>query len=133
MIDLTNAFQEIRIKLEHDKYTSFTTPFGTFRTRVMQQGDCNAPATMMNVMHDIFQDMLGLTLFIYLDNIFIFSMTLEEPQEIIREVCCRLRKAKLYANRTKTSLLPDSIKVLGHVLTKDGIVAAPEKLLKVKN
>ena len=89
-IDLTNAFHEVRIKLEHEKYTSFTTPFGTFRTRVMQQGDCNAPATMMNVMHDIFQDMLGLMLFIYLDDILIFSMTLEEHQEIIREVCRRL-------------------------------------------
>ena len=99
----------------------------------MQQGDCNVLATMMNVMHDIFQDMLGLMLFIYLDDILIFSITLEEHQEIIREVCRRLRKAKLYANRTKTSFLPDSIKVLGHVLTKDGIVAAPQKLLKVKN
>ena len=88
---------------------------------------------MMNVMYDIFQDMLGLTLFIYLDDILIFSMTLEEYQKIIREVCHRLRKAKLYANRTKTLFLPDSIKVLGHVLTKEGVVAAPEKLLKVKN
>ena len=60
-------------------------------------------------------------------------MTLEEHQEIIREVGRRLRKAKLYVNRTKTSFLPDSIKVLEHVLMKDGIVAAPEKLLKVKN
>ena len=69
---------------------SFTTPFGTFRTRVIQQGDCNALATMMNVMYNIFQDMLGLTLFIYLDDILIFSITLEEHQEIIREVCHRL-------------------------------------------
>ena len=88
---------------------------------------------MMNVMHNIFQHILGLTLFIHLDDIVIFSMTLEEHQEIIREVCHRLQKAKLYANRTKTSFLPDSIKVLGHVLIKDRIVAAPEKLLKVKN
>src|SRR5258705_4176979 len=132
-IDLTNAFYEVRIKPEHEKYTSFSTPFGTFRTRVMQQGDCNAPATMMKVMHDIFQDMLGLTLFIYLDDILIFRMTLREHQEIVREVCRRLRKEKLYVNRNKTTFLPDSIKVLGHVLTKDGIVAAPEKLLKVKN
>ena len=84
-------------------------------------------------MHDIFQDMLGLTLFIYLNDILIFSITLEEHQEIIREVCRRLLKAILYANRTKTLFLPDSIKVLGHVLIKDRIVVAPEKLLKVKN
>ena len=77
-IDLTNAFHEVRIKPEHEKYTSFTTPFETFQIRVMQQGDCNAPATMMNVMHDIFQDMLELMLFIYLDDILNVSMTLEE-------------------------------------------------------
>src|SRR5258706_1622286 len=99
----------------------------------MQQGDCNAPATMMKLMHSIFQDMLDIKVFIYLDDILIFSKTLEDHIETIREICRRLRKHKLYANRSKSAFLPDRISVLGHVLTTNGIIAAPEKLLKVQN
>src|SRR5258705_565825 len=132
-IDITNAYHEVRILPEHEKYAAFATPFGTFRTRVMQQGDCNAPATMMKLMHSIFQDMLGIKVFIYLDDILIFSKTLEDHIETIREICRRLRKHKLYANRSKSAFLPDRISVLGHVLTTNGIIAAPEKLLKVQN
>src|SRR5258706_6278846 len=132
-IDITNAYHKVRILPEHKKYAAFATPFGIFRTRVMQQGDCNAPATMMKLMHSIFKDMCGIKVFIYLDDILIFSKTLEDHIETICEICRRLRKNKLYANRSKSAFLPDRISVLGHVLTTNGIIAAPEKLLKVQN
>ena len=53
-IDLTDGYHNVRIAEEDEKYTSFNTPFGTFRTKVMQQGDCNTPATMMQLMHHLF-------------------------------------------------------------------------------
>ena len=34
-IDITNAYHEVRILPEYEKYAAFATPFGTFRTRVM--------------------------------------------------------------------------------------------------
>ena len=78
----------------------------------------------MQLMHSIFQDMLGIKVFIYLDDI---SKTIEDHIETIREICRRLRKHKLYANRSKSAFLPERISVLGHVLTTNGIIAAPEK------
>ena len=97
----------------------------------MQQGDCSAPATMMKLMHHIFQDMLGIKVFIYLDDILIFSKIIEDHIETIPEICRRLRKHKLFANRNKSAFLPDRISVLGHVLTINRIITAPEKLLKI--
>ena len=49
-IDLTDGYHNVRIEPESEKYASFYTTIGTFRTRVMQQGDCNAPATFMKLM-----------------------------------------------------------------------------------
>lgn len=87
---------------------------------------------MMKLMHHIFQDMLGTKIF-YLDDILIFRKTIEDHIETIRKICHRLRKHKLFVNRNKSAFLPEKISVLGRVLTASGIIAAPEKLHKVKN
>ena len=58
-IDLTNGYHNVRIEPESEEFTSFYTTFGTFRTRVMQQGDCNAPATFMKLMNWIFAEQIG--------------------------------------------------------------------------
>ena len=57
-IDLTDGYHNVRIETDSEKYTSFNTLFGTYRTRVMQQGDCNVPATFMKLINYIFSDML---------------------------------------------------------------------------
>ena len=42
---------------------------GHYRSRVMQQGECNAPATMVRAMNEIFRDMIFKDLIIYIDDI----------------------------------------------------------------
>ena len=51
---------------------------GAWQVKVMLQGDCNAPATMMRIMNMIFSDYLGDFIWIYLDDIVIFSNTKHE-------------------------------------------------------
>ena len=64
--DLTEGYHNVRIEPESEEFTSFYTPFGTFRTRVMQQGDCNAPATFMKLMNWIFAEQIGRDVYVYL-------------------------------------------------------------------
>jgi len=45
-IDLSNAYEQVCMEPEDVKKTAFSTIFGTFLSQVMQQGDCNAPATI---------------------------------------------------------------------------------------
>jgi len=49
-IDLSNAYEQVRMEPEDIKKTAFSTIFGTFLSQVMQQGDCNAPATFQRLM-----------------------------------------------------------------------------------
>jgi hypothetical protein len=44
-IDLSNAYEQVRIEPDDVNKTVFATVFGTCESNVMQQGDCNAPAT----------------------------------------------------------------------------------------
>ena len=75
-INMSDTYKQIRIKNDDVWKTTFTSPFGTFVSHVMQQGDCNAPATFQHLMTWIFRDHLGLFVRVYLDDIFIFSDTI---------------------------------------------------------
>jgi len=101
-IDISDGYHTIRVPPPHEKYTAFSTPYGTYRTRVMQQGDCNAPATIQNIMNNMFKHKLGISIYIYIDDIFIVSKTYKEHLHHIRTVLQRLRENKFYANKEKS-------------------------------
>ena len=59
IIDGKDAYEQIRIIPEHVSRTIFNTPDGTMESLVLQQGDCNGPATYQTVMNHIFAPYIG--------------------------------------------------------------------------
>jgi len=59
---------------------------GYYPIRIMQQGDHNAPATMVRAMYEIIKDMVFKDLVIYIDDIIIFSDTYDEHVATLRKV-----------------------------------------------
>ena len=49
-LDMTEAYEQSRIKPKDVHKTTFSTIFGTFQSRVIQMGDCNAPSTFQQLM-----------------------------------------------------------------------------------
>jgi len=120
-IDMSNGYHTIRVHPPHEKYTAFSTSYGTYRTSVMQQGDFNAPATFQNTMNNLFKHELGISVYIYIDDIFIFSKTYKEYLHHVRTVLQRLREYKFYANKEKSQFMPGVLQSLGHVITQRGV------------
>ena len=87
----------------------------------------------MKLMHEVFADMIGKSIYVYLDDILIFTKTKEEHIKILKEVCQRFRQNKLYGNKSKTMILPEALEILGHTITSEGLSAAPDKILQVNN
>lgn len=76
-LGLWSAYNLIRI-CEGGKWkTAFRTWFGHFEYLVMPFGLCNAPATFQHFVNDIFREHLDNHVIVYLNNILIFSDTLE--------------------------------------------------------
>ena len=46
-IVITDGYHNIRIDPTSEKHTTFPCHMGHYRSRVMQQGDCNAPPTIV--------------------------------------------------------------------------------------
>lgn len=75
LLDASTAFEQVRVKKEHVPRTTVTTPDGNVVSLVMQQGDCNAPATYQALMNHIFSAYIGRFMDVYLDDIIIYSQS----------------------------------------------------------
>ena len=78
IIDGQDAYEQIQVIPEHVDRTGITTPDRNMVSQVIQQGDCNAPATYQALMNHIFGEYIGVFLDVYLDDTIIYSDTLEE-------------------------------------------------------
>ena len=127
-IDLSDAYFQTRLDPESERYNSFKTPFGSFISRVMLQGDMNAPTTFMRIMENLLSKYLHHFVWVYIDDILIFSNTATEHAYHIGLVCTKLREAKFYASRNKSILFADKLDILGYLIDDEGIHAAPGKI-----
>jgi hypothetical protein len=80
-IDFSDAYEQVRVKPEDVTKNAFATIYGTYVSHVMIQGNCNAPATFQRIMTDVFRDYLNIFIHVYLDDIFIFSDSIEEHEQ----------------------------------------------------
>src|SRR6266481_9088615 len=120
-LDMSEAYEQICIVPEDVHKTTFTTIFGTFVSQVMQQGDCNAPLTFQWLMTSIFCDHISRLVHVYLDDIFIYCLSMEEHKGHLAQVFNKLCKAQLYLSRDKVDLYSKRMDCLGHLITDVGI------------
>ena len=85
-LDLQSAYNQIEVAVEDRAKTAFTTPFGLYEFTRMPFGLCNAPAIFQRLMQVIFRKQMYQTMLCYLDDILIFSKTIEEHIQRLDEV-----------------------------------------------
>ncbi len=130
-LDLRSAYNLIRIK-EGDEYkTAFTCKYGHFEYLVMPFGLKNAPAVFQHFINDIFEDIIGVFVYCYIDDIIVFSPDMDSHFTHLIEVLKRLRKAGLYAKLEKCEFCVPFLDFLGHRISSDGILMDPKKVSSI--
>ena len=94
----------------------------------MPFGLTNVPSTFMRLMNEVLKKFLGKIVIVYLDDILIFSKTLEEHLLHIRSVLERLREEKLLINLKKCSFAKKELVDLGFVVSPEGLKMDLEKV-----
>eukprot|EP00253_Pinus_taeda_P022952 PITA_22952 len=127
-IDLRSGYHQIRIKEQDIAKTAFRTRYDHYEFVVLPFGLTNAPETFMCLMNIIFHQYLDRFVLIFIDDILVYSRTVEEHQEHLRKVLQTLREHQLYAKFSKCDFFKEEIQYLGHVISKEGIAVDPEKI-----
>jgi hypothetical protein len=130
-IDLRSGYRQIKIQASDIPKIAFSTRYGLYKFLVMSFGLTNPPAYFMYLMNSIFMNELDKFVVVFIDDILIYSKSNAEHAKHLRIVLQRLRDHKLYAKFYKCEFWIDSVKFLGHTISKDGISMDPSKVQEV--
>ena len=130
--DLRSGFWQILLAAEDRAKTAFRTRYGLFEWTVLPMGLTNAPATFQTLMNTTFREFLDKCVLVFLDDIVVYSKTLEDHERDVRAVLQRLRDAGLCAKESKCELFKFEIEFLGHHVGRNGLRVMPDKVEAVR-
>lgn len=131
-LDLKDAYHRIPIKRGDEWKTAFRTRYGHFEYMVMPFGLTNAPATFQSYINQALSGLLDQFCVVYLDDILIYSDTIEEHTKHVRLVLERLRKHALYASQKKCEFFVDKVEFLGFIVSNVGVSMDPRRVATIE-
>ena len=126
--DVRDGYHRLRMAEGEEWKTAFRCRYGLFEYTVMPFGLCNAPGTFQHYMNDTFREFLDQFLIVYLDDLLIYSETLEEHKKHVRLVMEKLRDAGLYLKPSKCQFHTTEVSFLGYVVGPNGVKMDPSKV-----
>src|SRR5271169_3060821 len=127
-LDVLEAYNRLRIALGHEWKTAFRTRYGHFEYLVMPFGLTNTPASFQSYINDAVREYLDEFCTAYMDDVLIYSNTLEEHVEHVRKVLKKLLDHGLYVKLEKCEFHKQRISFLGYIISPEGIEMEPSRI-----
>ena len=127
-IDLLSGYYQLKVRESDMPKTTFLTRYGYYEFLVMSFGLTNAPATFMDLMNKVFEKYLDKFVIIFIDDILVYSRTIEEHKLHLKIILEKLREKKLYAKFSKYEFWLGKVAFLGHMVSEEGISMDPSKV-----
>ena len=128
MVDGFLGYNQIAMHPDDKEKTTFTTPWGTFMYDKMPFGLMNTRATFQRAMDIAFVGEKDKFVVIYLDDITVFSQSDDEHLKHLKQTFLKCRKFGLFLNPKKSHFAVQEGKLLGHLVSADGIRIDPERV-----
>lgn len=129
-LDLSQAYNQVELD-ETRKFTVINTHRGLFRYNRLVYGLASSPGIFQRIMTNLFRDIPNSVVF--LDDILIFSDTLDKHLLVLDKVLSRLQENGLKIKREKCSFLAQRVKYLGYVIEEKGISTDNDKIKPILN
>lgn len=130
-IDMKNGFHQIPVSPESIKYTAFVTPGGHYEFVKMPFGICNGPPVFQRAITKAVQHLKFLL--VYMDDILIPFLTVEEGLRYLEETIRALSDAGFSINLKKCKFFVDNIEYLGRHISQEGIRPSETKIAALVN
>ncbi|GJR42478.1 putative nucleotidyltransferase, ribonuclease H [Tanacetum coccineum] len=132
-LDLRSGYYQVRIAEGDEAKTTCVTRYGSYEFLVMPFGLTNAPATFCTLMNKLFHPFLDKFVVAYLDDIVVYSHTLEEHVLHLKHVFQVLRDNELYLKLEKCSFAQDEVEFLGHKIKDGGLMMDGAKIKAIQD
>ncbi|GJR96889.1 putative nucleotidyltransferase, ribonuclease H [Tanacetum coccineum] len=129
-IDLRSGYHQLRVREQDISKTAFRTRYGHYEFLVMPFGLTNAPAVFMDLMNRIFHEYLDKFVIVFIDDILIYSKSEEEHEQIFRIVLRDFRHEESCLRSFRSGGWLQQVAFLGHIVSADGIIMDPSKLMR---
>ena len=120
-LDLASGYWQLEIEEADKEKTAFSTRQGHFKFNVMPFGLTNAPATFQRLMECLLAGLSPEQCMIYLDDIIVFSSSVEQHLQRLDRILSRIRAAGLKLQAKKCCFVQEQVRYLGHVISAEGI------------
>jgi hypothetical protein len=100
-LDFKAGFHQVRMKLEDEYKTAFKTHHGNYQFKVMPFGLSNAPSTFQCIMNSILEPFLRKFVIVFMDDILVYNISMQDHVQHLREVFSLLRLHKFYVKQSK--------------------------------
>jgi len=124
-IDLRFGYHQLRIRDADILKTAFRTRYGHYEFLVMSFGFTNAPTPFMDLMNRVFGQFIDRFVIVFIDDILVYSRSIEEHEQHLRMMLQTLRDHQLYGKFSKSEFWLKSVAFLGHVVSRNGIEVDP--------
>ncbi len=127
-MDLASAFWQIKMKESDKEKTAFICREGLFQFRVMPFGLKNSPSTFQTMIVKALGELNWKNATAYLDDIVIFSKSIDDHLLHIEQVLMKMKIHKLSIKLKKCEFFAVEVNFLGHIIGRDGIKVQPLKV-----
>ena len=133
VMDLKSGYYQVDMAPEDREKTAFVCPLGFYEFNRLPQGVTNAPATFQRLMEQCMGSQNLIEVLVFLDDLIVYSRTLEEHEANLRQVLQRLREFGLNLSPGKCEFFCKTVSYLGHLVSEDGIRCDPSKVEAVRD
>jgi len=127
-LDLKARYHLIRMRKGHEYKTSFCTRYGQYKYKVMRFRPVNTPATFQTKLNKILRESLDHAVVIYLDDILIYSINMEDHIKLVQQVLDRLEQHDLAVSLKKSVFHLEEVELLEYIVKTSGVTMSDSKV-----
>ena len=130
--DHYSGYHQTLIEKPERYKTAFATIEGLWQYKRAPFGLKHLPSFFSRLLRLVLASLIGTILFCFIDDIIVYSETLQQHIEILRKLFERLREANLKLHPEKCIFMKQEVAYLGHIISAEGVKPDPKKIKAVK-